>query len=211
MAATSQNPTVVNEDSAIPDRLSGEASAPSVGPVPRALVLMGVCGCGKTEVGLQLARLTGGSYRDGDDYHSPENIAKMSRGEPLVDDDRWPWLARLHDEVIAPAVTGQVAKSELPVILGCSALRRGYREALVGSLDRDLVWFVHLSGSESLILERMRARQGHYMKDGMVASQLAILEVPEADECSIEVSIDPAPEVIANEILVKLAARGCDR
>ncbi|MCB1100402.1 MAG: gluconokinase [Verrucomicrobiae bacterium] len=173
-------------------------------PVPQAIVLMGVCGCGKTEVGLQLARLTGGIYRDGDDYHSPENIAKMGRGEPLVDDDRWPWLARLHDEVVAPAV---MENGGAPMILGCSALRKVYRDALVGSLEPGLVWFVHLSGDESLILERMRARKGHYMKEGMVASQLAILEEPGADECSITVSIEPAPDAIAREILVKLAGR----
>ena len=173
--------------------------------VPRSIVLMGVCGCGKTEVGKWLALLTVGKYLDGDDYHSAENIAKMGSGEPLVDADRWPWLRCLRDDVIGPALLD--TDSTAPVILGCSALRRAYREALIDGLERYKVWFVHLHGPKELILERMRARQGHYMKESMVESQFAILEMPAADENSIKIGIEPSPEVIAKNILIELQQR----
>lgn len=174
---------------------------------------MGVCGCGKTEVGLALAALTGGVFHDADHFHSAENIAKMGRGEPLRDADRWPWLRRMRDDILAPAIaapaTGEPASGAAghPVILGCSALRRMYREALVEGLPGPGIRFVHLHGPEQLILERMRARKGHYMKEGMVASQFAILEPPGMDENAIAVPIDQAPEAIAREIVARLRCK----
>lgn len=166
--------------------------------VVRAIVLMGVCGCGKTEVGQQLAGLLNEQYLDADDFHSAKNIAKMGSGLPLEDADRWPWLETLREDVIAPAVNAD--SSGVAVVLGCSALRRVYREALVRGLDRERVLFVHLCGSEDLITARMKARKGHYMKEGMIASQFETLEKPEADENAIEVSIVPSPRAIAQEI-----------
>jgi len=195
----------VSEEPLSSDSLQGSDPAPLAGNVPHSIVIMGVCGCGKTEVGGHLARLTAGVYLDGDDYHSAENVAKMGRGEPLVDADRWPWLARLREDVIAPALVVKV--SVAPVILGCSALRRAYREALIDGLDRNKVCFVHLYGPEELISARMKARRGHYMKAGMIASQLAILERPDDDENFIEVSIEQPPEIIAKNILAELARR----
>jgi gluconokinase len=194
----------VSKEPSSPEIASNSASN-STDAKLRMIIIMGVCGCGKTEVGLQLAKLLGGRYLDADDFHSAENIAKMGSGQPLVDADRWPWLARLRGDVIVPAIGDN--SSAGPVILGCSALRRAYRDALVAGLACELVWFVHLSGSAELILERMRARQGHYMKEGMIASQFAILEKPQADENAIEVSIEPAPDVIASNIESELEQR----
>ena len=177
---------------------------------PSAVVLMGVCGCGKTEVGQLLATRTGGEFFDADHYHTQENIAKMGAGKPLNDDDRWPWLERLRTEVLAPAVLDKDQTRCRPVFLGCSALRRAYREALTRDLDRHQVVFVLLSGSSELILERMRARKGHYMKEEMLESQTAILEVPTREEHALTVSIDATVQEIAGEIIRLLGLRTSD-
>ena len=158
---------------------------------------MGVCGCGKTEVGSRLARMTGAAFYDGDDFHPPENIAKMSRREPLDDVDRLPWLRTLRDLIVrAPdAVTGSPS-----IVLACSALKRGYREMLRGGElpAPDRLRFLHLCGDPGLILDRMHRRQGHYMKEEMLRSQMATLEMPGAAESDVfTLSIDADPDTIA--------------
>ncbi len=155
------------------------------------VVLMGVAGCGKSSVGVALAPLVGARYIDGDDLHPAANIAKMQRGEPLSDADRWPWLD-LVGKALKPGV-----------ILGCSALKRTYR-ARIAETAGGPVWFVHLAGSKDLIAGRMAARSGHFMPLALLDSQFATLEPPAPDENAITVGIDqPMPALVA-EIAAKL-------
>lgn len=158
------------------------------------VVLMGVAGCGKSSVGAALSDVMGIPYRDGDDLHPPENIAKMSRGEPLTDADRWPWLA----------LVGQ-ALQDGPMIIGCSALRRVYRERITETAGRP-VCFAHLAGSRAVIEARMRARQGHFMPPALLDSQFATLEPPGPDENAVAVDIDqPLAGIVA---AIKAALEG---
>lgn len=158
-------------------------------------VLMGVAGSGKSSVGAALAPRLGAVYRDGDDLHPPENIAKMSRGEPLTDADRWPWLALVGQALAEP---GQ--------IIGCSALKRAYREKIRAEAGA-AVCFIHLSGSREVIGARMSARAGHFMPTTLLDSQFATLEPPLADEDAITVDIDQPMNRVIDEILGKLDRR----
>jgi gluconokinase len=155
-------------------------------------VLMGVSGCGKSSVGAALAPALGAEYLDGDDLHPPANIAKMARGAPLTDDDRWPWLDLVGAELATP-----------DRILGCSALRRVYRERIVAAAGAP-VCFIHLAGSRELIGGRMAARAGHFMPTALLDSQFATLEPPTSDELAISVSIDQPLQAIVADILAQL-------
>lgn len=149
------------------------------------LVIMGVSGCGKSTVGEALAARLGLAYRDGDDLHPAANVEKMRAGQPLGDADRWPWLDRV----------ATVLKDEAPVIIGCSALRRSYRDRIRSGAGGP-VRFVHLSGQRDLIAARMAARAGHYMPLSLLDSQFATLEPPGPDE-ALTVDIDqPLPTLI---------------
>ena len=156
------------------------------------IILMGVSGCGKTTVGQALAERLGVPFYDADDYHPAENVAKMSQGFPLNDDDRYPWLARLHELITEHVVTGQ------GMVLGCSALKQKYRDQLRG--EHKNVHFVYLKGSFDLIWQRMQAREGHYMKAGMLQSQFDTLETPSMASALV-VSIESSPTEIVNSIL----------
>lgn len=160
------------------------------------MVLMGVAGCGKSSVGAELSRRIGLPYLDGDDLHDPASVAKMRQGTPLTDEDRWPWLERC----------GQaLADHRGGLILGCSALRRAYRDRLrVGSGLSGLM-FVHLAGDHALLQRRMAQRQGHYMPPALLQSQLETLEPPGADEPGLTVDIDRPVPAIVDEILRALA------
>lgn len=158
----------------------------------RRVVIMGVSGCGKSSVGARLAARLGLNYRDGDDLHPPENVAKMRAGMPLTDADRWPWLDRV----------GQVLLADAPVIVGCSALKRVYRDRIRTAAGGP-VTFVHLAGSQEVIAARMALRQGHYMPLSLLDSQFAALEPPAAEE-AITVSIDQPLEAIVADILRQL-------
>lgn len=149
------------------------------------LVIMGVSGCGKSTVGEALAARLGLAYRDGDDLHPAANVEKMRAGQPLGDADRWPWLDRV----------ATVLKDEAPVIIGCSALRRSYRDRIRSGAGGP-VRFVHLSGQRDLIAARMAARAGHYMPLSLLDSQFATLEPPGPDE-ALTIDIDqPLPTLI---------------
>jgi len=137
---------------------------------PRAIVVMGVSGCGKTSVGQALAARLGARFVDADDFHPPANVEKMRAGVPLDDADRAPWLARLN-----AVMRHAIAKGE-PVVLACSALRRRYRGALAARLPGLRV--VHLSGSYELIASRIAARRHRYMPASLLASQFEALEPP---------------------------------
>lgn len=156
------------------------------------IVLMGVAGCGKSSVGAALSAALGLPYLDGDDLHPAANIAKMSRGEPLSDADRWPWLA----------LVGQSLRT--PGIVGCSALKRVYRELIDREASGGVV-FVHLSGARAVIEARMAARTGHFMPTTLLDSQFATLEKPGADENAVVVDIDQPLRAVVAQIVAGLA------
>jgi gluconokinase len=157
------------------------------------IVLMGVSGTGKTEVGTRLARALGGEFAEGDDYHPPANVAKMRSGVPLGDADRGPWLETLSREIGAWLDAGKT------VVLACSALKHSYRDIL--KAGRPGVRFVHLKGDEELIRSRLEGRHGHYMPASLLDSQFDALEEPQD---AITVGVDATPEQIVAEIQAKL-------
>ena len=150
------------------------------------VVVMGVAGSGKSAVGVALADALGARFVDADGLHPEANVAKMSAGVPLTDDDRWPWLERVSD----------VLASGDPVVVACSALRRRYRDALRAAGG---VRFVLLDVDQATATERAARRAGHFMGPGMVASQFAALERPAADEDDVIVvdASAPAADVVA--------------
>ena len=144
---------------------------------------MGVTGCGKTTVGTLLAQDCGWAFLDADDFHPAENIAKMQRGEPLDDADRWPWLDRLN------ALIADNERQGKSLVLACSALKQVYRERLARGCAA--LRFVFLDGDRELIRARLAARQGHYMNPKLLESQFAILERPQ-DALRLDASESPA-------------------
>jgi gluconokinase len=157
---------------------------------PTRIILMGVAGCGKSSVGAALSAQMHIPYLDGDDLHPAANVEKMAAGSALTDDDRWPWL-----DLVA-----QRLHADAPIIIGCSALRRVYRDRLGRAGD---VQFVHLAGSRVLIGARMAARAGHFMPTQLLDSQFATLETPGVDE-AITVQIDQPLDQIVADILARL-------
>ncbi|EKO3871173.1 gluconokinase [Vibrio harveyi] len=158
-----------------------------------SVVVMGVCASGKTTIGEHLAKKLGRKFIDGDDLHPRANIQKMASGQPLNDDDRKPWLERIRD-----AAYSLESKNEHGIIV-CSALKKIYRDQIREGNEN--VTFLFLDGSKELILERMRARQGHFMKENMVNSQFEALERPENEPRTIFVSIDATIEdVVSNAV-----------
>jgi gluconokinase len=158
------------------------------------LVLMGVSGTGKTTIGKVLATKLGWAFVEGDDYHPPANVEKMSAGVPLTDEDRSPWLQALRQRIEKACKQGE------NVILACSALKRDYRQYLERH-DLECVHYVFLHGPEELISRRLAERKGHFMDPNLLQSQFEALEVPEG---TLQVDITPAPEAIAAEIRRKL-------
>ncbi|MEN9410990.1 MAG: hypothetical protein RL216_2964 [Pseudomonadota bacterium] len=156
------------------------------------IVIMGVSGCGKSTVGAALAKALTIPYRDGDDLHPAANVEKMRAGIPLTDDDRWPWL----DHVAA------TLRDAAPVIIGCSALRRAYRDRIRAGAGGP-VQFVHLTGSRAVIAARMAARKGHYMPPTLLDSQFATLEPPGPDE-AIRMDVDQSLTRLISQILAVL-------
>jgi gluconokinase len=158
------------------------------------VVLMGVSGSGKTTVGRILARDLGWTFIEADDFHPAANVEKMSRGEPLDDDDRRPWLRALRRRIEEACRSGENA------VLACSALKHAYQDYLEGH-DPECVHYVYLHGPVDLIRRRLAERKGHFMDPDLLQSQLDTLEPP-AD--AIRVDISPAPEVIAADVCRKL-------
>lgn len=159
-----------------------------------AVVVMGVASCGKTTIGEALARQFGVVFIEGDKLHGEANVAKMSGGIPLTDDDRWPWLARVGGVLQGPG--GKIAS--------CSALKRSYRKAIAKAAKRQ-VFFVHLHGSAGVLRQRIAGRKGHFMPPSLLDSQLATLEMLGADEPAITIDIDQSPErivAVAQEFLM---------
>jgi len=162
----------------------------------KAIVVMGVSGCGKTTIGRSLARRLGCPFHDGDDFHPPENVTKMAQGIPLTDADRAPWLARLHDLLEAYLGRGE------GVVLACSALKKKYREQL--RVGNEGVLFVYLQGDFETIWRRMQSRPRHYMKANMLQSQFEALEPPGPAE-AITISVTLAPAEVVKRIVTAIA------
>lgn len=154
------------------------------------IILMGVAGCGKSSVGEAISARTGIAYRDGDDLHPAANVEKMRAGIPLTDEDRWPWL----DQV------GRELADKAPLIIGCSALKRVYRDR-IRALAGGPVTFVHLAGSRDLIAGRMAQRTGHYMPLSLLDSQFAALEVPQPDEGALTADISQPLDALVDGIV----------
>lgn len=156
-------------------------------------IVMGVSGSGKTSVGKKLAERLGWDFYDGDDFHPPENVAKMADGIPLEDSDRAPWLASL-SELISFSL-----KTDTPGVLACSALKERYRQQLLDGNDG--VQVVYLKGSNDLIWSRMERRTDHYMKPDMLKSQFEALEEPsDALAADISMSVEEIVQKIISEL-----------
>jgi gluconokinase len=153
------------------------------------VVVMGVSGSGKTTVGRLLATRLAVPYAEADDFHPAENVARMSAGTPLSDEDRWPWLR---------AIAAWISTRSGGVV-SCSALKRRYRDVLRAASDG--VWFLHLTGDRTLLAERMSGRGGHFMPLALLDSQLADLEPLAADESGLAVDIATTPEEIVDTAL----------
>jgi len=156
---------------------------------------MGVSGSGKSSVGVRLAERLGCPFEEGDDLHPPQNVAKMAAGQPLTDEDRWPWLDAVSAWIAARVRAGTGG------VISCSALRRIYRERLTQRAGNALR-IVYLHGSAAVIAERLAHRVGHFMPPELLPSQLATLEEPAADERVITVRTDglTVEEVVARVV-----------
>jgi gluconokinase len=156
-------------------------------------VVMGVSGCGKSSVGAMLAQSLGVRFIEGDDYHSPANVAKMAAGVPLTDEDRVLWLEALQAEI------RQSVEAGVGIVLSCSSLKKRYRDVLrAGAAD---LRFAHLEGSRELIAQRMAARTGHYMPLSLLDDQLAVLEPLQAGEAGLTLDIRNEPQELVAAIL----------
>ncbi len=157
----------------------------------RAYVVMGVSGCGKSAIGRGVAEAVGGRFIDGDEFHPAANIAKMSRGEPLTDADREPWLDKVGD---------CLRDLKEPTFVACSALKRSYRRR-IAERAAGPVAFLFLEGSRDVLRQRMADREGHFMPVALLDSQLQTLEPPGKDELAVKVSIDQSPDQVIAELL----------
>ena len=173
---------------------------------PCALIVMGVSGSGKSTIAVRLAERLSWTFEDGDRFHPASNVARMSAGQPLTDEDRWPWLQAIADEI------DRVCQAGGHVVIACSALKRAYRHVLAHG-RRD-VRIVFLRGTQFLIADRLARRKGHFMPPGLLESQFKTLEPPAADENPVTVSIDASVETIVEDIIRQLglgAAGGVPR
>jgi gluconokinase len=173
-----------------------------VDKIPCALVVMGVSGSGKSTIAEKLAQRLRWTYEDGDRFHPASNVAKMSAGHPLTDEDRWPWLQAIADEI------DRVCRADEHAVIACSALKRAYRDVLVhGRTD---VRIIYLDGTEPLIAKRLAQRKGHFMPPGLLASQFKTLEPPDIGENPVTVSIDASVDAIVDDIVGQLGLAPVD-
>ena len=162
----------------------------------KVIVVMGVSGSGKSTIASMLAQRLHWVYEDADWFHPQSNIEKMHHGEPLTDQDRWPWLHAIAAWIDA------TRRAEGHGVCACSALKRAYRDILIG--DRRDVSFVFLKGDRDLIARRIAARADHFMPPALLDSQFKTLEEPQPDERAIVVSIAPHPREIVEDIVRKV-------
>ena len=168
--------------------------------LPSAILVMGVAGCGKSTTGESLAAELGWPFRDADSFHPPANIAKMSSGTPLTDEDRWPWLAAIAGWIDERRANGD------PGVVSCSALKRKYRRVLLDG--RSDVRLVYLRGEKPLIANRMARRTDHFMPTSLLQSQFDALEEPDPDEWPIVAPIELSPRRVVEYILADMARYG---
>jgi len=162
------------------------------------VIVFGVSGAGKTTIGKLLAEELGWRFYEADDFHPRPNIEKMRSGLPLADEDRWPWLNLLREQITRSLTAKENA------VLACSALKRAYRGRLRVSDD---VKFVFLRGNYVLIERQLRRRRGHFMNPALLQSQFADLEEPEPDEDAITIELGRSPEELVEQIKAKLNLR----
>ncbi len=172
-----------------------KATPKSNGPTA-VVVVMGVSGSGKSTIASMLAQRLHWVYEDADWFHPQSNIEKMHHGEPLNDEDRWPWLRAI------AAWIDETRRAGGHGVVACSALKRAYRDILIG--NRPDVRLVFLKGDHDLIARRIAARADHFMPTMLLDSQFAALEEPQADERPIAVSIVPHPRDIVDNIVTQL-------
>ncbi|WP_114285906.1 gluconokinase [Candidatus Halocynthiibacter alkanivorans] len=158
----------------------------------RALLVMGVCGVGKTSVSRHIALRLGASYIEADDYHPAENVTAMRDGVPLSDEMRKPWLTGLSTAV-------ETVRKHGPVVVACSALKRNYRDLIRAHVHNTS--FICLVGDRDLIAKRLQARKDHYMSPALLDSQIATLELPASDENSIVIDVAGTPEQVNDRVV----------
>ena len=163
------------------------------------VIIFGVSGAGKTTVGRLLARELGWRFIEGDDFHPAANIEKMRSGHPLTDEDRWPWLERLREQIKRSLAAGENA------VLTCSALKRSYRDRLRSG---DQVRFVFLRGDYALVEHQLRSRHGHFMNPALLPSQFDDLDEPQTNENVLTIELGRTPEEIVERIKAKLNLAG---
>jgi gluconokinase len=168
---------------------------------PMQIVVMGVSGSGKSTVAERIASRTGCALAEGDEFHSPSSITRMTAGNPLDDTLRAPWLTAIASWLAERAAAGECA------VVSCSALRRAYRDVLRSAGPN--VWMVHLAGPYELVAQRLASRREHFMSPELLASQYATLEPLAPDEPGITVDVAATPEQITDEVLRALPLPSC--
>ncbi|MFM2278266.1 MAG: hypothetical protein RLZZ444_497 [Pseudomonadota bacterium] len=164
---------------------------------PWAIVVMGVSGCGKSSVGRAIGAALKIDFIEGDELHPPANIEKMSKGIPLTDEDRWPWLDRI-GQIIRNA--RQEGRS---IVVSCSSLRKTYRDRMRAAGS---VLFVYLEGSETLLTGRMSRREGHFMPVSLLKNQLAVLESPKGEPSVLTIDITGSSAEVKQVAIAAVAA-----
>jgi carbohydrate kinase (thermoresistant glucokinase family) len=162
-----------------------------------AVVVMGVSGAGKSTVGQLIAAQLHAPFRDADSFHPPANVAKMSSGQPLTDEDRWPWLRAIAAWIAEHRAAGTTC------VVTCSALKRVYRDIVTDGQRAD-VRIAYLKGDFELIAARLAARKDHFMPPALLKSQFDTLQEPASDEHAIVAPIDATPEEIAARVVAQL-------
>ena len=162
---------------------------------PARYVVMGVSGAGKTLIGTRLARSLGIPFVEGDDYHPPDNVARMAAGIPLTDADRLGWLGAIAARI------AEARRNDEGLVIACSALKRKYRDLL--RVADPALRFIHLAGERPLLAERLLQRRGHFMPSTLLDSQLSTLEAPSPEEHAWVYDIAEAPEAIVSALVAR--------